>query len=447
MNHCAKFANLDFNADCPEMILSYQAEQSKEIKGSGEIWQDEKGTIRFKIYLTGESLDLLVIHLDKTKVAGKLLNHNDYFNLTAYDYTGPIWSANSIYPDTRKGPNGGMAVGKIYQLKKHYVLSSELQKSCVTVRFLGKTNFPANLATQTETRVGERLVSSSGSMNAAEATIDDSIFKIGIEGKHTVASLCLTGPIDPTFIASNIEAALQFATGRELTRLTVESSEKNIINSTLCSAKTTGPKGYIQSPLNVNTFDTNGHFWQLFSDYYRHVSSNESLKNNPLSNHISMAIESSVATMEAAVLALAVGVEGIAKHTLKAEAKTQNNELLEEIELVSKAISNLTISETTKKRIQGSINALKNVRTTDLLKNFIENSSLSKGTYEAWNTLRNKVAHGSGLQYEDIELNLQFRDKVIALMYALVFDAIGYKGTFVNYGLVGWPESTWPIQK
>lgn len=444
MNICAQFADLDFKSECSEIILTCRGLQPVEVKGPGELWQDEKGTIQFKVFLTSGGHEALSYHLQKPRVAGQLLGDNDCFKLVGHDFKGAVWSAESVFPKQRFGFNGGLATGTVHQLRQRTELPDAATKTHVVVRFLGKIKFPANQSTKTVTHVGDREAGSSWSMNAAKVEAGECQFSIRVESDHTVVAALVPARMDVMTVAVNVQAALQFVTGTELTPLTVQATVGNNEIVTLLSARTTGPKGAVSPPLRAQSTDFGGDFWRLFADYFSYVAIYGGKDWHPVSNHISMMIESSVASLEAGLLALAVAVEGIASQTLVANRATPSDELTEEVDRIVEAVSNVAMSQTTRNRLMGSLDGLRRIRVTDLLKAFETRHSLTGGTYEAWSKMRNTVAHGSSLGGGNVELIFQRREMVTTLLYALVFEAIGYSGPFVNYGVKGWPNSSWP---
>jgi len=44
----------------------------------------------------------------------------------------------------------------------------------------------------------------------------------------------------------------------------------------------------------------------------------------------------------------------------------------------------------------------------------------------------------------DIDSNVLKMHKTIGLMYSLILDAIGYKGSRTDYSTANWPKSVWP---
>ncbi len=446
MNVCAKFADLDFKVECSDIVLSFRGIVPVEVKGPGELWQDDKGSLQFKVYLTTEGHEALTQHIHKARVAGQLLGDEDFIELVAYDFTGQVWSAQSVFPNLPFfGLNGGLATGTLNQLCQRIKLPDTASKTQVAVRFLGKIRFPANKSTKTETHVGEYMAGSSVSLNVAMLEAREHQFSIYLEGDHTVVAALVPSGMDEMTVVANIQAALQFVTGNELTPLTVEATIGDNEILTLLSARTTGPKGAIYPPIKAQAVDFDGHFWRLFSDYFLYVANYAAEDRHPVSNFISMTIESSVASMEAGLLALGVGVEGVASHTLVINGATPSAELIEELDRIDEAVSTVKMSEATRNRLKGTLSGLRRIRVTDLLKAFVTNHSLAEGSYAAWSKLRNTMFHGSSLGGDNVEMTLQRRGIVITLLYSLVFEAIGYYGPFINYGVKGWPQSNWPM--
>jgi len=58
---------------------------------------------------------------------------------------------------------------------------------------------------------------------------------------------------------------------------------------------------------------------------------------------------------------------------------------------------------------------------------------IDKQLKKAWDTLRNPRAHGTFLGSERMLEMSDLNDKVLQLLYHLVFLAIGYTGSYIDY--------------
>jgi hypothetical protein len=202
--------------------------------------------------------------------------------------------------------------------------------------------------------------------------------------------------------------------------------------------------GTMTPPFQFQRLDQGGHVWRMFTNYFRHVHPNVDAGWHPISRHVGSAIESTAASLEARVLALAVAVEGLAGDCFPRLAPV-SPELLIELDAVLAAVRGVALGEQTRNRINGSVNAMRARRNSDILRAFIANNRLPNDLYNSWSRLRHSSAHGGGAGGRDIETMLRLKSEVLSLLYSLVFAAINYTGPRTDYSQPGWPTLAWPI--
>jgi hypothetical protein len=101
-------------------------------------------------------------------------------------------------------------------------------------------------------------------------------------------------------------------------------------------------------------------------------------------------------------------------------------------------------AENIKNRIIGALfNWLgKNNRTA--LKQMKEDGVISVEMYNAWEKTRQPLAHGKLLTVDndDVKIQLFYSDMMatLSLFYRLLLLAINYKGKYINYSKIGYPE-------
>jgi hypothetical protein len=283
----------------------------------------------------------------------------------------------------------------------------------------------------------------SSTLNVAFIEDGDYHFEIAHEDEHTVISLQLPSELSSSSTPSRIHEALQFVLARQLAIMVVETSSGNQRNIRLNSASDRG-RGQLPPPLLFHQLDQGGFVWQLFTRYFHHVHAGNQSGWHPVSRYIGSAIESSAASIDAAVLALAVAVEGLIGESFP-NLVPPNPDFLNELTSALAALQNVELNDSTRNRINGSLNAMRRPRNSDLLRAFIAAQNLPAGLYDSWSRLRNAAAHGGGTAGREIVETLELRDEVLFLFYSIVFAAINYSGRRTDYSVTGCPTATWPI--
>jgi hypothetical protein len=436
------FSDQKFKVECSQMVLTKVGGNPLVVGGPGEIWQDEDGVLQFKIFINREACQELQAYMARPGVVGQLIPDEDYFRLEAQEYSLPAWTAQNVLPSPRCGPAGGFAHGHLNELVHTETHPPNLESDFVMLRFRGKLEFPCNQGTETVIRVGGQDRQTSSSLNAA--FIDDGEYRFEVlhEREHTVVSLQLPAGQLTAATPFRIHEALQFILGEQLALMVVETSVGGQHLTRLRSPSR--GHGTMTPPLQFQRLDQGGHVWRMFTNYFRHVHPNVDAGWHPISRHVGSAIESTAASLEARVLALAVAVEGLAGDCFPRLAPV-SPELLIELDAVLAAVRGVALGEQTRNRINGSVNAMRAPRNSDILRAFIANNRLPNDLYNSWSRLRHSSAHGGGAGGRDIETMLRLKSEVLSLLYSLVFAAINYTGPRTDYSQPGWPTLAWPI--
>ena len=97
------------------------------------------------------------------------------------------------------------------------------------------------------------------------------------------------------------------------------------------------------------------------------------------------------------------------------------------------------LSESSKSRLVGTINAMKNPRAKDVLIRLRDRKLISDNLIGAFDRLRNKLAHGGSLDSIDRQRDFNDCEALLVLFYQLIFLRIGYVGSYTDYSVFGWP--------
>ncbi|MHB8523830.1 MAG: hypothetical protein ACYDH9_24165 [Limisphaerales bacterium] len=415
MNAREDFADLKFRIECSQMVLTKAGGTPLIVRGPGEIWQDKEGVLQYKIFADKAGYRNLVDYIVRPGVIGQLIPEEDYFTLEAQEYSLPRWTAQRVLPAPRGGVWEGVAEGHLQELVHTRAHPPNPESDFVTLRLKDKLEFPCNQGTQTVIRVGGQDRRTLSSLNAAFIEDGDYSFEVCHESEHTFVSLQLPAGEITTATASRICEALQFVFGRQLAVMVIETISGGQHVTRLTSPSKAN--GKMPPPLSFDQLDQDGHVWRMFTNYFRHVHGNSATGWPPISRHVGSTIESTAASLEAEVLALAVAMEGLVGDCFPTLAPV-SPEFLSELDRVETALRGVELSEATRKRIGGSLGAMRSPRNSDLLRAFIANNRLDQGLYNAWSKLRNASAHGDGAGDRDIATTVRLRSEVLSLLYS-----------------------------
>lgn len=438
------FADLKFRIECSEMVLTRAGGTPLVVSGPGEIWQDDDGLLQFKIFTAPEGYRGLAAYMRRPRTIGQAIPDEDFFTLEAHVHTGARWSSQRILPASRGGALEGLAHGYLRELNRAEEIPSSREHDYVVLRFKKKLEFPCNHGTETIIRVGGQDRRRSNTLNAAFIHDADYRFEIVHEHEHTAMSLQLPPSQLTSATPSRIREALQFVLGRQLALMVVETSAGGVHTTRLISPSADRGRGEMPPPLRFHRFDEGGHVWRIFTTYFRHIHSNTEAGWHPISRHVGRALEATAASLDTEILALAVAVEGLMGECFPTLAPVAPA-FLTELDAVQAALRGVELTDQTRRRIEGSLNAMRSPRNTDSLRNFIVNNHLALGLYDSWTRLRHTSAHGGGTGGRDIETILQLRHEVLHLLYSIVLAAIGYTGPRTDYSLPGCPMRIWPV--
>jgi hypothetical protein len=437
-----QFAEGKFKAECSQMVLTNDGNPQFAIAGPGEIWQDEDGVLRFKTFINRDDCVRLNAYMGRPGVIGQLIPDGDYFTLQAQEYSLPRWTAPRVMPSPRSGPAGGFAHGYLHELVQTEAYPANPEFDYVTLRLREKLDFPCNQGTETVIRVGGQDRHTSSSLNAAFIDDGDYRFELIHEHEHTFVSLQLPAGQLSAATASRIREALQFVLGRQVAVMVVETSTAGQHTTRLTSPSK--GHGNIPPPLMFDRLDQGGHVWRMFTNYVRCIFPNAACGFHPISKHIGSTVESTAASLDAEVLALAVSVEGLVGESFPNLAPV-NQAFLTELDSIQNSLRAIVLEGSTRNRVEGSLNAMRRARNSDLLRAFLNAYRMPAGLYDSWSRLRNTSAHGGGAGDRDIETTLRLKNEVLSLLYSIVFAAVNYTGPRTDYSLPGWPTRAWPI--
>jgi hypothetical protein len=455
MTSAKDFANLKFHLECAQVSLQRLQGYRLSVCGPGEIWQDEQGVLSFKLFIS-ESFSRFQHTCYQEAKIGTLRKREDYFVLSASDCGGEGWYSPQVWPSLWQelGRDAGLVKGSFGQLLRT-TSYPRISTYWVEMRFRGNLNYPPTVNhVRTET-LGDKQISLHSLDSAARVVGEGYVMTFFHQESHTVVQYEGT-KTPPQALALRIQEALQFClaslvecVAESTVSAGIESEEIKLTSSRL-------PGGFVNGqhpPLRFQGHGDSKDFWSMFSRYFDYVSTSGCEGWHPISIRTREIIASRGVSLPSETLALAVGVEGVAKeskerlNTLLANGhcfvQNQDDEKHAKLEEAIQIIqAESRIDSHTKDRILKAARSWLGQAPMDLVVLFIDAQRLPSDLFKSWKTLRHRGAHGSGTSNLSTEDSIKLRYEVLCLFNCLVLAIIGYEGVFTDYSQPGWPATS-----
>ena len=99
-----------------------------------------------------------------------------------------------------------------------------------------------------------------------------------------------------------------------------------------------------------------------------------------------------------------------------------------------------------KNRISGLLGMLEQPRSIEKLRSLSNSGAVSEDHVRAWQKLRPKLAHAYDPSSKPAQEFMDEFFKTLVLFYHLIFNKIGYKGKYTDYGVRRWPFKDYPLK-
>jgi len=431
---------------CPKMIIRKQGgEQSNEKMGSGIIRQDDKKQIKFILLERSPSSlsDIIKKKIGEIFEVGKIIPGDKYYSLEAIDISGNTWKADRFLISQSIGPEGSIIRGNIYVLeqKKPYKFVNDF----ISLEIFHDVNLPLIL----DSKELKKMANGEEYINRKIAIINvcETEFKIMNENGILTISAEAEKRELPENIETRIIEALQFVTSKTISWGILQKG--NSITNFRSSDRESYPTN-ISMPIDFEHADRDGKWcWRLFGKYIEHIykfKGENSFEMHPLSAWLNFIRNTSVGSIFTKGLGLGIAVEGI----LKCEYSKNNakcNENIDDFEKMINHVKSFEGSENIRIRTIGAINYMKQIRAKDRLYALKEEGVVREEDVKAWDNIRNRGAHARPPEGEEMQVWIDSCYKTKVLINHLIFNAIGYKGKYTDYGnrTDSWPTRVYPL--
>jgi len=441
----------DWELDCPRMYLRRKSKKENDgYKGSGYIRFGSDKTLSFKMYSKQQS-NLKDIFADfGSQVPGKLISHEDYYILTAYDYTGRKWISRCLFPEKQASFNNKSTIlhSNLDLIECVPKVPTHLKENSRWIRFriFENTKIPCNAATETEIKRKGIISGSSFSRDFAEFSLND--YKFQLESKNNLLEFFISRESQrmPSNIESRSFEALWFVFVRPFSWTTKEVCRGKTKTIVIRGRYEKPLKCGITPPINLS-LEYAQPVWNLYCCYLRFILSyRDPSKLHPISALVRSAIRSSTGAIETQILSLAIVIEGMLKKFYpETGALTEEEE--KSLDAAKSIIEGSTIDSAFKKRILSAIGGWTQPSASTKIHKLIKSGVVKDYEFTSWKKVRNPLAHGELPKLFDLQEYVDIHSKLLTMFYKLIFNSIAYNGPYVDYGAEGWPTSEFSAKK
>lgn len=451
MNSARDFANQRFFLECSNLTLEKSGESELTAHGPGELWQDDQGVLHYKIFLL-EGFSRFMHTCSQVTRIGVLRNAEEHFTLRASNSACSVWESDHVFPTSFKelGRDAGLVKGRIARLSR---TSPFPATSChsVELRCRGNLNYPPTINHERIEMLDGKKIGRQSLNGAAQVNGQGYVLTFFHQDSHTVIRYeGLQAP--PDLFSLRIRESLQFCLASLVDCLTETHVSQGSASETVTLLSPMFSGDFIPGalpPLRFQDIMMSRDFWKIFKCYFDYVCGVEVQAWHPVSIRVGEIIASRRVSLPSEVLALCVGVEGVAeasksrlKQFLAQSVDKQISDLDNEARALHQAIKIIENESSIEQKIKHRI--LKDMKSwrkekPHLVVRFLDASGMPRAFFDSWKKLRHRGAHGAGLGTLAVEDTIKLRNEVLHLFYSLVLVIIDYEGDCTDYSQSGWP--------
>jgi len=417
---------------CPEMeLLVCPSYHEVALKGAGVIRSDQLGRLYCRMIAPFSSPrhDSLF----GVKPIGKLYVPEDYVMLRAIDEKGREWRSNPIRVDLHNDL-------PVSNYEVHTQLSSilnseqrgESKDSCVLVVIPRVPDLPFDALTQTSRLVDKRETGFSSCLDHHKHAIGNATVTFRrLEGGFLSVSAVQHGAFFSRW-AGLMCQALSFAVAQTLSPAVIVREFNDRIDLSLYSGPFWRLVSMMHRPVPFTDLRGRYDFWRLVELFFLHVERDQ-VEPHPLLEEIEGIRRGSQGSLQTACLTLAVGIESIARLLLH-----DNFSALIPRPSIAPLLKYLDAwdgDDTLKKRAEGSLSQMVDIRASDLMYAWAEGTGVDKKLVDDWRKLRNPKAHGSSVA---LESGWGLYCSALELFNRIIAYAVGYDGQILQTSQPGW---------
>jgi hypothetical protein len=433
---------------CLSMKLIDPKSKKLIYSGSGCINQTSEGKFQFTLYSRRKTpaLEILKDILGKQETRpGQIISEKEFYTLHGIDSTGRRWTGRFFRLDRHASGNGTLCTGRLDEIITRGRLPKPSLRDHMHMDFIGDVEVPFNQTTTVEKTVAGERFPKSGSLNVLKFGSRDYDFILTKDADFWRFAVDTKGKKFSDNLELRIIETLQFLLARPITWSVLVKFVGKTSEIQLRMHRQENVKSRIKPPVPLHLGESEP-FINLFSAYLKYVLKYKENKLHPISAQARSIFHASMGSVETEALVLTVSVESVLKYLKfsKEQLSSDEKEWVDKAKEYFKSWGGpLTITE----RMNGLISMLTVPSAKSQLKRLIEEKIITKRHRDAWDKLRNQLAHGGMLGSMTLQEFLDLTDTVLILFYYIVFHLIGYKGKYMDYSSLGWPVANYPVKE
>jgi hypothetical protein len=435
------FLTNEFSIFCPLIKLIPIVEESKIIQheGPGEINISKEGELNFRI-ITDKVISFEEVFLLTDHNTGKIIGDEFYVKLIAIDLDGVEWVSDKILITINTSKNGSIIFGKILQIYCKNQAPVRSKTNFIQIYFRKKIAICYNTFVKTEKYVNGKKKSWNANLTIAKFSYSDMDFEIEGAEDWTRLSVYSMKVIFDDILINRIIEAFRFIIADTLPWAIIKISNGFHSELRLRGERIDKKTSRIGPPISlINTPPSQTHdVWKLFKKFLNFIAKNTKDNWHIISNLNNAIIDSSKSSINVEALTLSANIENLLKIRFK-EINTINDELNENIDQAIEIIHDASLDENFKKRLHGTITAMKDVRAKDILILLRSHNLIDSKFIKKYEKLRNKSVHGEFKTWVDLQEFIDHCSSAVVLYYQLIFLIIGYCGPYTDYSSYKYP--------
>jgi hypothetical protein len=419
----------DFEISCKDIQVILRTRSPFEppplFAGPGFIRSNVDGEITFELldqkHRTAEEIMDTVSILD---------GGGNSFVIEAEAYNGVAWLGSWLAPAVTWHDSGQPVIrGKFHQLTADFANTFTDTETNVT-----ELHYPTKLPVPM-TALVEQHTLRAGTIENKAAWRDRHQFDFGgariclrhlDNPERTIASVGFRGGLPAPCVEAWLDETLSFLLGWHVHhRVAIRYLDKKAI--LFIRKSSVQERTGMPMPLNLPT--QQAAFWAMFERYLAHCEKCNCFGPPCGLSHVwSEVLLASTGTVHTFVFALVAAIESLARQ-IKIPITSSSAEGISDL---NKYVAAWTGNAELKQRAMGLLSQLNSVSMTAILKPLQKEGIVSDAQIKVWRDLRNKLAHGSILDYYNEDL-VRWRNSLIEMAYRLALRQIGYTGEIFSH--------------
>lgn len=377
---------------------------------------------------------------------GVLLPDSHYYQLSARDLAGNVWTHPSVDLKVEDSPE--VVVLSFYCDRIQTESSFSGARPYAFFVFQDDLAFPENMHKTTSVESGgqfesraTRIEGSKGMLAGMSVSYDKRKYEPGERYSEFVAVAPEEHSL-PMDFQDRILEAIRFCTASMSSPVMSETAFDGKRTLELSKSRPLNNSGMVHAPISTSRPDSAQDFYKLLECYFLYACANAKGKEfAPISSKLGGIFTLKGVWLDTIALLLGVAVEGVLKEEMFKDIVKMESTLLGDIQKMLEHLKSAPVGESFVARLAGAIKGMSSTSASDRLHALIQAGALEEEDRKAWKRIRNKTAHGS-FEIDSGKLQQVLDDifRLTTLIYKLVFMLIGYSGSYSNRAPRGWRD-------